>query len=247
MRNMIIRRMKDELMKHKEILSLFEAGSASFNRIDEFSDIDLGVVVKDDYEEKAVDLLENIMNSIAPVEKQYILPQPTWHGHFQGFYHLKETNPHLILDILVMKESSKSYMTEIEEHGIPIILFDNTGRLGNEHIDFAQLDTSIARRIDSIKFICSMLYKIVEKEICRSKLIDAIDYYNNMFLRSYVTLLRIKYDPTRFSFGNRYLSYVLPKDEYNELLPLFFVKDVEDLDMKQTLVLGKMEKLLAEF
>jgi predicted nucleotidyltransferase len=246
MRNIIINRIKEGLLKHDEILSFFEAGSAAFKRNDEYSDLDFGIVVKDDFVDETIEILHSIMNSISPIEEKYILPQPTWHGHWQGFYHLKDTSPYFLLDVLIIKESSPDNLSDVEEHGVPIIYFDKTGRIGTEHTDYTKLREPMQKRIESIKFISGMLYNFVEKEIKRGRLIDAIDFYNNMFLRSLVTLLRMKYDPVRFSWGNRYLSHVLPENIYKELLDLFYVKDEADLECKQKKVLEKIKILLAE-
>ncbi len=246
MRHVIIQKMKEELMKYEEVLSFFEAGSAAFQRNDEYSDIDMGIIVKDDFLEQAINIVESTISAISPLEQKYVIPQPTWHGHWQAFYHLKDTSPYLLLDVVILKESTPDTLAEVEVHGNPIVYFDKTGVVGTEHIDYAQLRDGILKRIDSIKFISGMLSNFVEKEIKRSRLIDAIDFYNNMFLRSLVTLLRIKYDPTRFSWGNRYLTHVLPEDIYNEIQDLFFIQDAKDLDNKQKIVMLKIHSMLKE-
>lgn len=247
MRNKILQRFQAELSKNDDILAFYEAGSAAFGRNDEFSDLDLGIVVKDDFVFPAAALIESIMQSISPIDKYFIMPQPTWHGFWQGFYHLQDTSPYLLLDICLIKESQPSYFTEIEMHGTPIIYFDKTGKVGKEHVNIKEIETAISKRVERARFITTMLANFVDKEVARNRPVDAIDLYHNMLLRTLVELLRIKYDRVRYSFGSRYLSYDLPSEVYEDIKELFFVKGIDDLLDKKDRVLTSIKCLLAEY
>ena len=246
MREKIIGQLVAELQKHRKILACFEGGSAAFNRADEWSDIDLQVVVKDDYVEKAVGILEKFLKEHFPIEEKIILPQPTWHGHWQGFYRFKQISPYLLLDILIMKESSKSFFTETEMHGTPLIYFDQTGRVGKEHIDLSELQQVINSRLERAGKVCRMFHRFVDKEIARQREPDAFDMYYGMILRTLVELLRIKYDPARWSFGSRYLSSVLPVKLYSEVKTYFYITDLADLAAKKKRVMDMINTLLAD-
>jgi len=245
-REKIITTLVDALRKHEQVLGCYEGGSAAFGRADEWSDIDFQIVVKDDFVEQAVQILEQAIKSITPIEYCYILPAPTWHGHWQGFYKLTDVSPYLLIDALIMKESSPSYFTEVELHGNPLVFFDKTGRLGKEHIAADELEKTILQRIKRIEGMSRMFGYLVDKEIKRNRLIDAFELYYNLWFRSLVELLRIKYDRARWFFGPRYLSHVLPEQVYNEIKPLSYVKDTEDLKTKQAIVVRLINKLLGE-
>lgn len=246
MREKIKQKLVEVFSEFEEILGFFEGGSAAFDRADEWSDLDLQLVVKDDFAEQAVPLLEDTLESIAPIEDRFILPKPTWHGHWQGFYRLENLSPYLIIDFLIMKESSPSYFTETELHGIPKIFFDKTGRIGKEHINQQELEQVIPKRIKRIEGISKMFNNIVDKEIKRNRIIDAIDLYYTLILRSYIELLRIKHDPARWSFGCRYLGFDLPADIYNKIQNLFYIKNAEDLQQKNDKVMKQINKMLRE-
>jgi len=235
-----------EFLEHQEFLGCYEGGSAAFGRDDEWSDIDLQIVVKDDFVEQAVQILEKAMQSVAPIEESFILPAPTWHGHWQGFYKLKDISPYLLMDVLIMKESSPSYFTEVELHGTPHIFFDKTGRLGKEHIDTEELTKILPIRIKRIEYVSKMFHLFIDKEIKRNRAMDAFDLYYNLLLRSLVELLRIKYDPARWSFGCRYLSHDLPVEIYQEIKAFSYVRDLADLQQQKDKVLQKINSLLAE-
>jgi len=246
MREKIKQRLVHEFMKQPEILGFYEGGSAAFNRNDEWSDLDLQVVVKDDFVEQTVKILEQTLEKIAPIEDRYILPAPTWHGHWQGFYKLVGVSPYLLIDFLIMKESSPSYFTEVELHGNPVIFYDKTGRLGKEHINSEELSRTIPKRIKRAENISKMMHLLVDKEIKRNRIMDAFELYYNLLFRTLVELLRIKYDRARWSFGPRYLSHDLPEQEYNRLKDLSYVKNVDDLQNKKEKVISAINILLEE-
>jgi hypothetical protein len=246
MREKIKSELVTEFLKYPEFLGCYEGGSAAFCRDDEWSDIDLQIVVKDDFVEKAVEILEAAIKGIAPIEDCFIIPKPTWHGHWQGFYKLKDVSPYLLLDVLIMKESSPSYFTEVELHGIPKIFFDKTGRLGKEHINEEELNSTIPLRIKRIECVSKMFHLFIDKEIKRKREMDAFDLYYNLLLRSLVELLRIKYDPARWSFGCRYLSHALPREVYDEIKTLSFVINLKDLQQKKNTVLKHINRMLIE-
>jgi len=246
MRAKIKQKLIEELGKHEQVLGCFEGGSAAFGRADEWSDLDFQVIVKDDFVEQAVEILENALAQIAPIEDKFILPAPTWHGQWQGFYKLEGISPYLLIDALIIKESSPTYFSEPELHGKAIIAFDKTVRIGNEHININDQDAPILRRIQRAENLCHMMHLLVDKEIKRNRIMDAFELYYNLYLRTLVELLRIKYDKARWSFGPRYLSHDLPEPEYNTIKDLSYVSCPSDLLHKKDRVLAKIEQLLQE-
>lgn len=244
-REAILRKLVDELKKHKQVLGCFEGGSAAFGRVDEWSDIDFQIVVEDDFVEPSVKILEALLESISPIKVCYIMPAPTWHGHWQGFYQLQDISPFLLLDVLIMKKSSPSYFTEVEMHGWAKVFFDKTGKLGKEHINRQEILKTIPQRIKRIREVSALFHLFVDKEIMRGHDFEAFDMYNMLF-RFAVELLRIKYDPARWSFGVKYLSYDFPPEVNAELKGLTFIRDFEDLKTKKTKVMGIINRLLNE-
>jgi hypothetical protein len=245
MREEIISKLVAGFAAHPEALGCFEGGSAAFGRNDQWSDIDFQVVVEDAFVEQAVQLLEETIRSIAPVKQCFILPQPAWHGHWQGFYQLEGISPFLILDVLIMKQSSESYFTEVELHGIARVFFDKTGRLGKEHYDRNEVLQTIPKRLKRIRDMMFIHPLFTEKEILRGHEHEAFEMYY-MSLRFLVELLRIKHDPARWHFGIRYLNRILPAKTLHELDGLSFVRDFADLQIKKDKVKSMLEALLDE-
>ncbi len=246
MREKITKMLVGELSRHDEVLGCFEGGSAAFDRADEWSDIDFQIVVKDDFVEQAAEILEHALKRLAPIEDKYVLPQPAWHGQWQCHYKLKGWPPYLLVDALIMKESSPTYFSEVELHGAAKVHFDKTGRIGKEHIDFDQLKKIIPKRLERAENICSMMHLLVDKELKRGRFMDAFELYYNLYLRTLVELLRIKYDKARWYFGPRYLSHDLPHEVYEQIKDLSYVGSPEELLPKKERALQNLRELIAE-
>src|SRR5262245_27231952 len=104
--------------------AMWQGGAAAFNRVDEWSDIDLQIDVDDDCVVEAYAVVDATLAEHAPVVLKYELPQPTWHGHYQAFYRFRDASEFLLLDCVVMKHSNPNKFLEPEIHGEAAVLFD---------------------------------------------------------------------------------------------------------------------------
>ncbi len=206
-----------------QALALYQGGSAAFARNDEFSDLDLQLVVDDGHVDQAVTTIERTLETAAGIEAKYIIPQPAWHGGWQGFYRLKGAGPYLLADILVLKRSAPSYFSEPELHGNSIVYFDRTGKVGGEHLDQQKNREQIKARITRIAATSDLFHCFVDKEAARGRPVDAMLLYHQMVLSPLVETLRMIHCPERFSFGPRYLQYDLPPQEYSRIEDLHYV------------------------
>ena len=227
------------------VLAFWEGGSAAFGRRDEMSDLDLQLLVKDDFVEPARTLLEGALRQVAAIEASYILPQPTWHGYWQGFYRLEGLGPYLLVDACIMKESDRSLLSEPEIHGQAIVHFDRTGRVGKERADREQLAAAIKLRLGRARAAAEMFHLFVDKEAQRGRQLDALALYQSLILGPLMETLRIIHDPYRHNFGSRYLQHCLPDEEYRELQNLSFVGSAAELIVKKEFALGWLKRNLA--
>jgi hypothetical protein len=216
-----------------QALALYQGGSAVFARNDEYSDLDLQLVVNDDHVDEAVKTIERTLGSAAGIEAKYIIPQPAWHGGWQGFYRLRGAGPYLLVDILVLKQSAPSYFSEPELHGNSIVYFDRTGKVGGEHLDQAKNREQIRARIARIAATSDLFHCFVDKEAARGRPVDAMMLYHQMVLSPLVETLRMIHCPDRFSFGPRYLQYDLPAGDYRKVADLYYVATPDQLPPKK--------------
>jgi hypothetical protein len=211
--------------------ALWEGGAAGFGRVDQWSDIDLQLVVADDKVEETFERIENTLLTLSEIELKYRLPEPTWHGHSQCFYRLKDASPFLMIDLAVMKESSKNdRFMESRIHGTPRVIFDKTGAVQDKPVDVDEHMQKIQGRLDTLKTMFDLFWILAPKEIHRGNGIEAIAFYMSYTLRPLVEVLRIKYCPIRFFYFTRYVHYDLPSEVAARLETLYFPKDLEALD-----------------
>lgn len=85
MRQRIIETLITALEPLDFVLALWQGGSAAHGYTDELSDIDIEVIVEDNYVQETFDFVEKSLQTISEISFKYRVPEPTWHGHSQCF------------------------------------------------------------------------------------------------------------------------------------------------------------------
>lgn len=209
--------------------ALWEAGAAAFDRIDEWSDIDLYVVVDDDAVEDAIREIEKAVLCVSEYDLKFRLPEPTWHGHSQVFYRLKRASPFLLLDIAIMKKSSSNKFLQYEIHGAPRIHFDKSDIVKDEPVDAEGFLQKLRGRLEMLKTTFPMFLVFTLKELNRGNDMTALSFYMSYAIRPLIEILRIKYSPYRYNFHTYYINYELPPEIVERLKKFFFVGDPQDI------------------
>lgn len=216
----------------ESVHALWEAGAASFDRIDKWSDIDLNVDADDDSAEEVFDSVDRTLAALAPIEVRFRVPYPPDHSYQQVFYRLKRTSKFLLIDFAVFRHSPCDKFLEPEVHGPARFLFRKESAVEIPHLDPAAHVEQIMRRVERIRMRRALFGPFVEKEIGRGNWIEAIYNYNRVILDSLLEVLRMRHLPERFGFGFRYVHYELPPAVLRRLEPLYFVRDRKDLVRK---------------
>jgi hypothetical protein len=213
--------------------AFWEGGAAAFQRVDEWSDLDLLIDVEDEYVNNTLQVIEETLEKLSPIGLKYEVPQPSWHGHAQVFYRLQNTSKYLILDITVIRHSHPNKFLQPELHGQVIIYFDKSNVALAPLLDQQELATRLKGRLSALKITFELFQILTLKELNRGNLIEALNFYHNFTLRPLVEVLRIPHEPTRHGFYTRYIYYDLPSEIIQKLERLFFVTDGDDLLLKR--------------
>jgi hypothetical protein len=232
-RNDILAAMQAALEPLDYTLALWEAGAAAFNRVDQWSDIDLLVVVKDDSVSETISCAEQALEDLSPIITRFEVPQPTWHGHWQGFYQLQDASEYHLLDFCIMKASSPEKFIQPEIHGQARILFDKGNIIQTTPLDSVSVTANLQHRLDGLRAGFFMSKSFVEKELLRNHILDAYTYYQGLTLRPLIEVLRMRYKPSHYNFGSRYLYAELPPEVVSQLEPLFFIASPGELRAKR--------------
>ncbi len=234
-REAIIDAIQAALEAEPDILALWEAGSAAFDRVDPYSDIDLMVLAADGRERAALATLEAAIGRLAPIQDQFELPPPTWHGHLQKFIRLENTSEFLIIDVVIMAASRSNRFLYAGRHGEARFLFDRANVAASLEPDEAAKGEpeDVHRRLDALSGQMRLLGNFVRKELLRGRPLDALAFYQGLMLRPLIELLRIRHDPRRRDFGGRYLHSDLPPAVVERVQRLSFVSSAADLEEKE--------------
>ena len=231
-RDHVIKTLVDALKPLDYAHAVYEGGAIAFNRIDEWSDIDLYLVVDDDKVEEAFLVVEEALRTLSPIKQKYEVKQLPWPGVSQAFYRLEGASEYLLIDFVVLKSSGPEKFLEPEIHGKAVFYFNKSDRVKAPVLDRDSLTNSLRERLVRLKDRFATFNVFVQKEINRGNYIEALGFYHAVTLGSLVDALRIKYSPFHHDFKTRYIQYELPNEIVEKLERLYFVKDEKDLQEK---------------
>jgi len=245
-RRRLVTLLRESLEPLPGVLALWEGGSAAWGRLDEWSDLDVLVLAEDDFVGETFDALEEALRSAGPISLRYVLPQPTWHGHDQRFYRLRDAGPFLMLDVVVLRRSAPERFLERERHGEPVVYFDKTGDISGRSIDRTTIRERIETRLEQLRVTFPLFQPLVRKELLRGNDLDALAFYQSQTLAPLLTLLRIRHCPARFDFGLRYVDRDLPAELATTVRTLWFVSRPGEIEAKQREAEALFERMLGE-
>lgn len=239
--------LKELLESDVKILTAWEGGSAATGFQDDFSDLDLAVVCEDEHVEKVFFSIENYLEKKHGIKAKFRMPEPTWHGHSQCFYLLKDSPKHYYVDLAVMKESSKDKLTQSDRHGKAVVWFDKKSMIDVTPTDEDELKKKCSAFYEKIRSGPQWLWEIESKKNCdRKHFIDAKTNYDVLVHRNLAGLLNLKYRKNKFDFGLRYSERDYPPDVFKKVEQLLFITSTEELPEKLEMVLSMIDELNKE-
>lgn len=231
-RDMIIQTLVDTLEHNNYVHAFWEGGAAGFERVDEWSDIDLYLVVDDKEVDKTFLAVEKALKSLSPIKQKYKVRHPQKSGLFQTFYRLEDASEYLLIDLAVLTHSSPDKFLEPKIHGNAVFYFNKSNEIKPPTLDKDALVKKLNERVERLKANFNMFSNFVQKEINRGNPLEAMDFYHSVIFASLVEALRIRYNPVHHGFRMRYIYCELPSKMTEKLEHLCFIKDEKDLQAK---------------
>ncbi len=229
-RERIIETLTVALQDCPSILAAWLGGSDGSGRTDQWSDVDLQLIVEDGRIDEAYRVLHTCLQTLSPIEYRYRLPRPTWHGHDQEFFRLRDAAPWHFMDVLVMERGAEDHFLDLERHGEPLILFDRGGLTAPTHLDRKAHQAKMAKRLAEIRQTFPMFQHFVTKAMWRGQAADAMAGYFSVTIRPLVELLRMRYAPDLYDYGMRYLDRDLPPDRLAAIEELVLVPELSRIE-----------------
>jgi hypothetical protein len=228
-RGRIVRAVSLALEPIESVHAGWEGGSAAFDAVDAYSDIDLNFIVDDQCSlEPLYSAAEDALEEVSPITVAHPVPPGR-------YYKLAGGGDFLFVDLCFYREGSSDHPLEVERHGIVKSLFDKRGFLPVKTLDQATLDAKRHARYRELRnwFIVSQSF--VRKAILRGHEVEALASFWSYTLRPLAELLRMRFCPVRWDFGGmRYLDRDLPSEVYDQFREIVYVADIADLEAKLT-------------
>jgi predicted nucleotidyltransferase len=232
-RDSIIRALTAELRPLPSVHAFWEAGAAAFNRIDEWSDIDLYIVVDDAAAVAETFLVvEKALIALSPIRLKHEVSWAPTSGIYQKFYHLAGTSEFLLVDLAVMTLSAPDKFLAREIHGDAVFLFNKGDTVRVPPLDADAFVRGLLERRRRLVERMDLFGPFVPKEIHRRNWLEALDFYRGLVIQSLVEALRMQHGPLHYDFRMRYFYRELPSDVLRRLERLAVVKDPDDLAAK---------------
>ena len=87
--------------------AMWEGGAIAFDRVDEWSDIDICVDADDERVKEAFPVVERALEALAPIELKYDILAPSLGEYVQAFYRLEGAGKFMLVDFAVFRHSAK--------------------------------------------------------------------------------------------------------------------------------------------
>ena len=230
-REQIIEHIKENLQDNPNVFAFWLEGADVHNTVDEYSDIDIWLDVKDDHEEIILKELEKILSQIAPLDFSHEVDHP--HPKIrQKFFHLKDTPKFLIIDVCIQRHSREFWYTEGYKDEKAKIIFDKDNVIEFRDLDKNKLQKDLEDRTQELKKTFTFFQAWIEKEINRQNFLEAMWYYDSFIMEPLVELLRIKYEPTKKDFYLKHITKDLPADVVEQLNDLCKLNSLEEISQK---------------
>ena len=213
--------------------AMWEGGSASFGRVDQWSDVDIGVGAEDARIEEGFAAIERALEGLGEVAQRWTINPPA-HVKPQRMYRFAdETAPLVDVGVLPASTRPDDRFLDPRRHGNARVLFDRTGFTRVASPDPAAWRARLRGRLADLTSRVDFLGHYAVKSARRGDLPEAVGFYQAFVLRPLVEALRIRHDPWRHDFDVRYLRHDLPEPHRSRLFSLWTVRDADDLLRKR--------------
>jgi predicted nucleotidyltransferase len=241
--------LRERLYSCPDVLAMWEAGSAAFDRADERSDLDIGVLARGDALPSIWRSVEHALDDVGGFSIRWENPLHVFKGMTQRVYRPARGGRWLDLDIGVFEETAEDLYLQPQRHGRADVLFD---RSDGRRTATAQFDEVAHRRrmreaLHQEIMRWNLYRDFVAKELARGRTIDAFGFYIAFAVRPVLTVLGMLHRPDRFDYGFRYVKDELPADDVAAIERLCYVGNPGELPARvedaNRLFVGAVEEL----
>ena len=233
-----------------DVLVVWIGGSAATGGYDEWSDLDVDVLVTPGTHDAAYERLRERIGADFDVDHVWELPREVWPDGRQCFVNHQARpglleEPTRIVDLHLSSLSDAHRHVDVRRHGTPIVVHDPEGLLVLRHDDEEGTGRAIAAAVDQVRQRRGTGEWLVNRALARGHLAEAVDLYLRFALGPLVRLLRVEHCPWRHDYGLRYLDADLPADVAGRLAALVPGAGDGDLRAQSTACFAWLDDVLS--
>ncbi|MBC8384793.1 MAG: nucleotidyltransferase domain-containing protein [Candidatus Cloacimonetes bacterium] len=245
-REKIKEELKQLFQSHDSILAVWEGGSAATGFLDEYSDLDIGMIAEDKAIETVFEQIEELLEKNYGIQHVFKVPDKMWHEHAHRFYIIDNSTPLFYVDILIEKESATgNRFLESDRHGIAQTWFDRKNLIDQTPTPDDVIQKKGKFFFQYMRDYLPIQIMEIKKNLARNNKIDALRTYQQLFGQM-AYLLNLKYRKNKYDFGLRYAERAYPKKIVSFLEEMMFVKDIDEIKEKLPEVEKMFEELVKE-
>jgi hypothetical protein len=230
-RDAIVQALVSSLRPKRHVRALWEGGSAAFNKVDRWSDLDLYILVEDSRVAETFRDVQRTLRALSPISATYVV-QGGFEGVSQKFYRLRNASEFAVIDLAILTPKSPQMFLAPEIHGANVFHFNKSGAAKVRPADRSALARRRRERLRGLRLRFAIFNNYVIKEIERGHALEALEDYRAITLATLVEALRIRYSPLHFDFRMHHVDTELPVEIVKRLRRLSCIRDVEDLKRK---------------
>ncbi len=226
-RSLIISTLRAALEAQPAVLAMWLEGADATRTVDEWSDIDVWLDTRDGEEDVALDAVEAALAVIGEMDFAYLMEQS--HPQIRHkVFHLRDTPPHLFIDVCVQSHSRDFAFTEGHDTERPLVLFDKASVIRYRSVSPDEAQRDIANRLARIEGMFAQRPRALAKAE-RGHFLEALAYYRKFVLEPLVELLRLQHAPRKADYGLKHIERDLPSDAVRQIEALHRVTSCEEI------------------
>lgn len=200
-------------------------GSAATGGWDEWSDLDVVVLVTPGSHDAAYERLLGSARARFDLDHAWELPAGVWPGGRQAFLTTQArpgllTEPTVLVDLVIWDLTDERRFVDPRRHGDVDVRHDPEGLVVLRPDDEVAMAAARDEAVDQARQRRATGEWLVNRAVARGHLAEATDLYLRFGLGPVVRLLRIEHCPWRHDYGLRYLDTDLPPDITARVLDL---------------------------
>jgi len=212
------------------VLAVWEAGSAAFDRLDEYSDLDIGVLAEPNVNEQIWARVMELFEQLGGLELSWHEPNPVFKGLDKNTFRFRRASRWLQLDLGIFTHPARELYNQPERHGRHRILYDPQGLLTPPPWDEQAHTLALRRALHHEILRFAVYHDFFKKELLREHTIDAFRMYTAFCVHPVASVLGMLFRPERWDYGLRYLHDDLPAEFAEKVERLCFVESPERLE-----------------